>query len=122
VDLKGKVAKEDSDWVKYFARIRNVCPWSYKLMDKILVIEPNISCLKTWSSLFNNSKYEAFVYKFPEATVSWLNTKCEQLNALQQSQEWLWSHPAEGGDSTPCPVLIQQDRATLENLRQHLNK
>jgi hypothetical protein len=29
----------------------------------------------------------------------------------------LWSHPEEGGDSTPSPVLIQQDRTKLTDLR-----
>jgi hypothetical protein len=118
--VKAKVAKEDSDWVKYFAKIREVCPWSYKLMDKILVIEPHISCINTWSTVFKASSHEAFVYKFPQANVTWLTNKCDQLNASQEFSEWLWSHPSEGGDSTHIPCLIQQDRAKLTKIRESI--
>ena len=118
--LKAKVAKEDSIWVKYFASIKQVCPWSYKLMDKILVLEPHISCINTWSTIFKASKHEAFVYKFPKASVEWLRNKCDELNASQEYSEWLWSHPSEGGDSTPSPVLIQQQRAKLNTIRDNI--
>lgn len=118
--VKAKVAKEDSTWVNYFAKIRGVCPWSYKLMDKILVIEPHISCINTWSTVFKASSHEAFVYKFPQASVTWLTNKCDQLNASQDFSEWLWSHPEEGGDSTHIPCLIQQDRAKLTTIRESI--
>lgn len=118
--VKGKVAKEDSTWVKYFTKIRGVCPWSYKLMDKILVVETNENCLETYGKVFTVSKYEACVYKFPKATVSWLTDKCEELNKKQTASEWLWSHPEEGGDSTHIPCLIQQDRAKLTTLRENI--
>ena len=115
--LKAKVAKEDKTWAKYFASIRGVCPWSYNLMDKILVLDTHVNCMNTWSTIFKASNYEAFVYKFPKANVTWLTNKCDQLNASQDFSEWLWSHPSEGGDSTHIPVLIQQDRAQLTELR-----
>ena len=118
--LKAKVAKEDSTWAKYFANIRGVCPWSYKLMDKILVLDTHVNCMNTWSTIFKSSTHEAFVYKFPKANVSWLTNKCEELNSSQEHSEWLWSHPdADSGDntSTHIPVLIQQDRAQLTELR-----
>ena len=118
--LKAKVAKEDSTWVKYFAKIRGVCPWSYNLMDKILVVETPENCINTWSSIFKSSNHEAFVYKFPKASVEWLKAKCDELNAAQEHSEWLWSHPTEGGDSTPSPVLIQQNRARLTELRNKI--
>ena len=118
--VKAKVAKEDSSWVKYFASIKQVCPWSYKLMDKILVIEPHISCINTWSTVFKASSHEAFVYKFPQANVTWLSNQCDQLNASQEFSEWLWSHPSEGGDSVHIPCLIQQDRAKLNTIRESI--
>ena len=118
--VKAKVAKEDSSWVKYFTKIRGVCPWSYKLMDKILVVETKENCLQTFASCFNASKYEACVYKFPDATVEWLTAKCEELNKTQTKSEWLWSHPAEGGDSTHIACLIQQDRAKLTKIRESI--
>jgi len=116
--LKAKVAKEDKTWAKYFAKIKQVCPWSYNLMDKILVVQTPENCIPTWSSIFKASKHEAFVYKFPKANPQWLINKCEELNAQQTYSEWLWSHPSEGGDSTHIPVLIQQDREKLTDLRK----
>ena len=115
-----KVAKEDKQWVEYFARIRKVCPWSYKLMDKILVVETHKNCLNTWGSLFNSSKYEAFVYTYADATVDWLKNQCDQLNQTHQTSEWLWSHPSEGGDSTHIACLIQQDKAKLTKIRESI--
>ena len=118
--VKAKVAKEDSTWVKYFAKIKQVCPWSYKLMDKILVLDTHIHCLHTWSKFLQPSKYEAFVYKFPKASVTWLTNQCDQLNQTQNTYEWLWSCPSEGGDSTPVACLIQQDRAKLTKIRESI--
>jgi len=118
--LKAKVAKEDKTWANYFASIRGVCPWSYNLMDKILVVETPENCIPTWSSIFKAGTHEAFVYKFTEASVDWLKAKCDELNAAQEHSEWLWSHPTEGGDSTPSPVLIQQNRARLTELRNKI--
>ena len=118
--LKAKVAKEDKTWAKYFADIRGVCPWSYNLMDKILVLDTHVNCMNTWSTIFKSSNHEAFVYKFPKANAQWLINKCEELNASQEHSEWLWSHPDEdSGDktSTHIPVLIQQDREQLTELR-----
>ena len=118
--LKAKVAKEDKTWAKYFASIRGVCPWSYNLMDKILILDTPVNCMNTWSSVFSASNHEAFVYKFPKATAKWLENKCDELNASQEHSEFLWSHPdADGGDntSTHIPVLIQQDRTKLTDLR-----
>ena len=118
--VKAKVAKEDSTWALYFAKIKQVCPWSYKLMDKILVLDTHIKCLNTWSKFLQPSKYEAFVYKYPKATVTWLSNQCDKLNQTQDTYEWLWSHPEEGGDSTPVACLIQQDRAKLTTIRESI--
>jgi len=113
---------EEADWAEYFAKIKGVCPWSYRahMADNILFLDYNEPELATWSSLFHSSKYEAFVYKCPGKSSDWLNSKCDQLNQTDQKSEWLWSHPTEGGDSTPIPVLIQQDKVQLAELREKL--
>jgi len=74
----------------------------------------------TWGSLFNSSKYEAFVYTYADATVDWLKDTCDQMNRTHQTSEWLWSHPAEGGDSTHIACLIQQDKAKLTKIRESI--
>ena len=118
MDLKGKVAKEDSTWVKYFARIRNVCPWSYKLMDSILIWDNDEGSLNTIAATFRQSKMEAFVYVMKDKTANQLSDMCDVLNNKHKESEWLWSHPDEGGDSTHVPCLIQQDRQKLTQLRE----
>ena len=113
--------KEDK-WATYFAKIRKVCPWSLKafMKDKILFVETTPVCLDTYAKLFPYTDYEAAVYKWPSASVDWLMNMCDALNDSQTESEWLWSHPLEGGNSTPVPVLIQQDRVTLNDLRDKL--
>lgn len=117
---KAKVAKEDSEWVKYFARIRNVCPWSYRLMDSILVWENDETCLSTIACTFPGTKFEAFVFVYKDKTPKQLETLCDTMNKKYGHSEFLWSHPSEGGDSTHVPCLIQQDRDKLETLRENL--
>tara|TARA_R100000734_G_C3298233_1_gene89181 strand:- start:95 stop:475 length:381 start_codon:yes stop_codon:yes gene_type:complete len=120
VVLKGKVVNEDK-WAKYFASIRKVCPWSLKafMKDKILFVETTPVCLDTYAKLFPYTDYEAAVYKWPTASVEWLETLCAGLNE-QYDTEWLWSHPDEGGNSTHIPVLIQQDAEKLAELREKI--
>lgn len=115
-----RAVKEDK-WATYFASIRKVCPWSLTafMKDKILFVETNGSCLDTYAKLFPHTEYEAVVYKWPDASVEWLQTMCEGLNEIYDT-EWLWSHPAEGGDSTHIPVLIQQDATQLALLREKI--
>tara|TARA_R100001460_G_scaffold90344_1_gene131916 strand:+ start:130 stop:513 length:384 start_codon:yes stop_codon:yes gene_type:complete len=121
VDLrKAKVAKEDSEWVKYFARIRNVCPWSYRLMDSILVWENDETCLSTIACLFPKTKFEAFVFVYKNKTAKQLEQLADKMNSKYTHSEFLWSHPNEGGDSTHVPCLIQQDRDKLTQLRENL--
>ena len=80
VDLrKAVVAKDNSDWVKYFARIRGVCPWSYKLMDSILVWENSIKCLNTIAVLFPATKFEAFVYTYKDLSPSQLEKLADKI-------------------------------------------
>ena len=116
-----KSLKEDK-WAEYFASIRKVCPWSLKafMKDRILFVETTPVCLDTYAKLFPYTEYEAAVYKWPTASVEWLVAMCDGLNEQYESSTWLWSHPAEGGDSTHIPVLIQQDATRLAELREKI--
>ena len=119
-----KVAKEDSTWSAYFTKIREVCPWSYGYMDKILIWEgASESCYKTVSKFFPHTTHEAYVFVFKDKSAEWLELQCELLNKEQNVCEWLWSHPdADSGDntSTHVPVLIIQDRQKLDKLRKQV--
>lgn len=114
------LASSLKEWRMYFAKIKAVCPWSSKYMDKILVWENNELCLHTTASCFRQSKFEAFVYTLKDKTAKQLEEMCDSLNEKYVDSEWLWSHPSEGGDSTHVPCLIQQDREKLTTIRNKI--
>ena len=119
-----KVAKEDNLWRNYFTKIKEVCPWSYGYMDKIMVWEGGSeTCRVTVSKLFPVTNFEAFVFVYKGKSPEWLKSRAELLNKEQSVCEWLWSHPdADSGDgySTHVPCLIQQDRPRLQKLREQI--
>ena len=122
---KRKKAQKEVDWLKYFNHIKGVCPWSLRayMQDKILVWTDAERRYKTLSKLFTSTNHEAFVYTFPGKSADWLESQCELLNKTQTECEWLWSHPdadSGEGNSTPVPVLIQQDREMLNTLREKI--
>jgi len=119
---KRKKVQEEVNWTKYFAKIKGVCPWSYRahMKDTILFIDYSDVTINTWQLFLDATEYEAFVYKCPGKSSKWLNAKADEMNAKYKKHEWLWSHPEHGGDSTPIPVLIQQDRETLTKLREQV--
>ena len=88
------------------------------MADTILFVPYSDADFNTWRLFLKHTKFEATVYKCPEKTSKWLNSKCDELNGNQKEYEWLWSHPEHGGDSTHIPVLIQQCRKRLEALRE----
>ena len=87
------------------------------MANNILFVDYVDHTFNTWAMIFTASKHEAFVFKCEGKSSDWLNNKCDELNAKHKQSEWLWSHPEHGGDSTPIPVLIQQDKKQLEQLR-----
>lgn len=118
--MAAKVASSDSKWRTYFASIKKVCPWSSKLMDKILVWDSSENCLNTIAYTFRNTSFEAFVFVLKDKSPSELDSLCDAMNLTHKDSEFLWSHPMEGGDSTHVPCVIQQDRATLTKLRENI--
>ena len=72
-------------------------------------------------SIRNLDESEANIYIFTEGySDDDLYEIAEELNNLYAGYEFLWSHPnyTKGGNrQTPVPIIIQQDRQTLEILR-----
>lgn len=118
--MDSEAVKSDR-WAEYYHSIKQVCPWSGRAhkMSKILYVETTPVCLDTYAKLFPYTEYEAVVYTWPDASVEWLKTMCNGLNDTYNT-EWLWSHPAEGGDSTHIPVLIQQCATKLAKIREKI--
>ena len=117
------VSSEVSWATNYFAKIRGVCPWSYKahMKDNILFIEGGGErCYGTWSYIYKSSNKEAFVFIEKGKNSEELNAICEKYEKIYKHVEWLWSHPDEGGDSTPVPVIIIQDKSRLQTLREKI--
>ncbi len=114
--------QEEVNWTKYFAKIKGVCPWSYRahMKETILFIDYSDVTINTWQMFLGATHFEAFVYKCPDKSSKWLTDKCAELNKKHTKYEWLWSHPEHGGDSTPIPVLIQQDRELLTKSREQV--
>ena len=105
------------DWCQYFHKIQGVCPWSYSAWKngKIDIVR--------WQGVVHNlDVYDARVYVHINSSARLLNKWANRLNANNSNYEWLWSHPQYHGDSTPVPVLVQQDRAYLTQLRNRLHK
>lgn len=100
------------NWYEYFKSIRAECPWSYQayLHGRIEIVEwaGQVKPLGDWL-----------------ARVYVIDCGDSELEALAASldhgeDEWLFSYPGYGEFATPVSVLIQQNRATLKELRQKL--
>jgi len=92
--------------------------------DNILVWENATS--NTWqtvSAVFDSTNFEAIVYRFDNHTPKQLEQLVDKMTERRPNSEFLWSHPdADSGDgnSTPVPVIIQQNKEALNDLRHKL--
>lgn len=103
----------DVNWYQYFKSIRVECPWSYSAYVKgqIHIVDYNGQILPL-------GNYQARVYL--------VNAPNETLEALAASfdhgeDEWLFSYPGFGPYAAPVPILIQQNRQRLRELREQEN-
>ena len=116
---KGEAAEDN--WLIYFYSIKNVCPWSYESYKKgrIHITEFTETKVIETEQNWTMDKYDAIVYT-TQMSVDQLDTFVEKRNDEQDLCEYLWSHPSytKGGkNQTQTPVIIQQDRAMLMELR-----
>ncbi len=102
------------DWRQYFQGIRNVCPWSLAAYNRGRI---DLTVSKRPKPL---GSFEARVYIIKNITPRRLKKLCKQLDTEDQIDEWLWSHPRYKNNSTPVPVLIQQNRSRLMEIRKKL--
>ena len=116
MDVDVDVNHPDVDWWEYFARIRTQCPWSWHSWQ-----HGGID-IQAWQG--HGVPIEGF-----DARVYMVRDPGQDVTALAQQQdlqdtecEWLFSHPGYGLWATPVPVLIQQPRQRLAELRQQLDK
>lgn len=105
------------DWFEYFTRIQTECPWSLAAYQRGLIdIQP-------WRDYkIPLGSYQARVYTFKTITARQLKKICNRWDNLDHECEWLWSHPTYRRYSTPIPVMIQQNRQQLAQIRQSLSR
>mgnify|MGYP000043815824 FL=1 len=105
------------NWCNYFDSIQNVCPWS-KTAWRNGAID-----IQTWhSQIYELDDLEVRLYIAPRHNPRQLKKMSNRFNELRPNDEWLWSHPDFGFNSTPVPVFIQQDRAKLNSIRSKITK
>ena len=121
--------RKEVNWLKYYESIRDVCPWSYSsyIMGKIITIPYNDKTFMSYAASFRTCKSrtgvptDCFVYTCENKGVRWLESMVDEMNEQYPHAEWLYSSPDDNsGNATPIPVLIQQHRAKLENLREKI--
>ena len=98
------------NWYDYFKSIRSQCPWSYAayIKGKIDIVD-----YQNYKITLGNYSARMYLVDLPNDAVEAL-----ALALDHGEDEWLFSYPGYGEYATPVAVLIQQNRKTLENLRQ----
>jgi hypothetical protein len=93
-------------------------------MGKIITIPYADNTFMSFASAFRNCKdrddvyTDCFVYTCIGKSVRWLESMVDEMNTEYPDAEWLYSSPDDNtGNATPIPVLIQQRKAQLEELR-----
>lgn len=126
------VPLKEVNWLEYYKGIRSVCPWSYRsyVMGGIITIPYNGSTFDTYATSFEvcesreGVKTDCFVYVCDNKSPEWLETKVQELQSVDKykESEWLYSTPDDDdeGNATPVPVIIQQRKAQLQQLREQV--
>jgi hypothetical protein len=107
---------EDVDWYHYFKSIRQQCPWSYQAY---VHCEIDITEWTGTAKPLGQCQARVYVCDINDKDLELL---AEQLDSADSIDEWLFSYPGYGEYATPVPVLIQQQRQRLEQLRSQLNE
>ena len=111
-----------SIWLKYFHSIRHVCPWSYQsyLEGKIKIIPFDRELMELTEANWELDPNDALVYVVDDLTLNEIDEFVAHRNDCQEKCEYLWSHPTYtkgSNNQAPYPIIIQQDRAKLMELR-----
>ena len=104
--------QQDVNWYDYFKSIRTECPWSYAAY-----LKGAIHISEYTGEILPLGNYQARVYTVldPKQSVEALSAALDHGD-----DEWLYSFPGYGDFATPVPVLIQQNRKELNDLRSKL--
>lgn len=100
------------DWYHYFKSIREECPWSYRafIHNKIEIVEYQNKQIP-----LGDLEARIYILDLPNEEVERLAVELDH-----GEDEWLFSYPGYGPYATPVPVLIQQNRKILNDLREKI--
>ena len=105
------------DWLEYFKGIRSVCPWSLPAYRKGLI---DIQPYRGYRIALDPPLLaRVYVCDLNQRRLKKLATDYENIDQLN---EWLWSHPRYLNHSAPVPILIQQNRQYLAEMRGKYKK
>ena len=123
-----KLPSDYTVWLRYFKQIKNVCPWSYKsfIAGTTNIVPFNLELLIENESNWNEQPWEVIIYLMgDDYTLDDMDSITEHRNKVQNTCEYLWSHPSfskGGNNQAPNRIIIQQDRASLMELRNGKKK
>ena len=105
------------NWAEYFKSIKAVCPWSLPayLNDQIDIVNYKGYRLALEPPL----KARVYICDLNQRRLKKLATEYENID---KQNEWLWSHPRYLNNSAPVPILIQQNRQYLNEMRTKYRK
>ena len=111
--MAANVADVEVNWETYFQNIKKVCPWSYSAWQNGEIH------ITTWQSniIDLGSLYKARLYTTRKHNPRQLKKMTDRFNVERDHEEWLYSHPKFGINSTEVAVFIQQDRRGLQQAR-----
>ena len=105
------------DWSEYFKSIKSVCPWSFPAYEQNLIDIVEYKGFRIALDL--PLKARVYVCDLNQRRLKKLATDYENSD---KENEWLWSHPRFLNHSAPVPILIQQNRQYLAEMRTKYHK
>ena len=111
---EAKVRSHQSvDWLAYYRSIAHECPWSLKAFRGGLID------LQVWNEqdqipALAHFHARVWLLDYPNNVIE---ARAELLDKEDTECEWLFSYPGYGRYATPVPVLIQQNRRQLNQIR-----
>jgi len=105
------VKSPEVNWEEYFQHIKPVCPWSGAAHKK-----GEIKITEWTGEVEPLGTNQAIVYVCPKYNRRRLKKLHKKVD-ISPEYEWLWSEPTNGPNASPVPVLIQQDKRKLFDLR-----
>lgn len=105
------VRSPEVNWEVYFQHIKPVCPWSGAAYKK-----GEIKITQWTGEIEPLGTNQAIVYVCPKYNRRRLKKLHKKVDNSPE-YEWLWSEPTNGLNASPVPVLIQQDKRKLFDLR-----